>query len=459
MLLLAVTGTWWLVVASCLAELASIKLHAPGLLANCAWLTYGRVQPAAWNAFAYGFATPVGLGVAAWLMCRLAGACLLGGRTIALATLLWNAGVLLGVLGILAGDSTGLPTLELPTYASPLLFLAYLGIAVWVVLAFHHRRQAAVYVSEWYLLGGLFSFPWLYSAANLLAVFCPLRGVLQAATQAWYAHGLLTLWFTSLSLAIIFYLGPKLTGVPVPSRSLATFGFWTLALFGSLGGLTRYSGGPFPAWMTSLSVVAEVLTVVPVVAVGLNLVGVWRGQAAAVKASPPLWFATAALVAFLIAGVLAALNALPSISRVTHFTLVTPALELLNLQGMVALALLGALYFLIPHLAGGAWPLRGLVRLHFVCAVAGVLIGFAALGVGGVSQGLAMNDPAVPFFGVVKVYLPFAATGTLANLLLALGNLMLFVNLIWLLVRQALTAFVPVAKTWVAGAATAEVRA
>ena len=61
----------WLVLASVFAFLGSLKFHAPYLLADSAWLTYGRIQPVALNALIYGFAAQAGLGVALWLMARL----------------------------------------------------------------------------------------------------------------------------------------------------------------------------------------------------------------------------------------------------------------------------------------------------------------------------------------------------------------------------------------------------
>ena len=57
----------WLVIGAVFALLASIKFHAPDFLANCACLTYGRLQPAADDALLYGFCLPAGLGVA---LCR-----------------------------------------------------------------------------------------------------------------------------------------------------------------------------------------------------------------------------------------------------------------------------------------------------------------------------------------------------------------------------------------------------
>src|SRR5216110_329549 len=61
----------WLVLNSVLGLITSIKLHAPGFLANCSWLSYGRVSPAQTNALMFGFALQAAVAVAVWLLCRL----------------------------------------------------------------------------------------------------------------------------------------------------------------------------------------------------------------------------------------------------------------------------------------------------------------------------------------------------------------------------------------------------
>src|SRR5687768_13201751 len=60
----------WLVLASILGFVASLKFHAPYILTDSAWSTYGRLQPAAINSFIYGFAVQGALGVALWIICR-----------------------------------------------------------------------------------------------------------------------------------------------------------------------------------------------------------------------------------------------------------------------------------------------------------------------------------------------------------------------------------------------------
>ncbi len=449
-MVLVVMSAAWLLVAGVLSELAAIKLHAPGMLADYAWLTYGRLQPAAWNAFVFGFASLTGLALALWMTARLGGTRLVGTGTIILGALVWNVGLKLGILGILAGESTGIEGLEIPRFASPILLLGYVCMAAWVPITFGRRRPGEVYIAQWYLLGAVFSFPWLFAAGHVMTVFLPLRGVLQIAAQAWFLQNLTVLWFGFLGLAAIFYLLPKLTGAAVPSRNLALFGFWTLAAFGGLGGLTRYAGGPFPAWMLSLAVAANVLTAFPVYAVGQNLLPGWRTQAGAMKASVPLRFAVFALFAYLVAGGLGVLNSLVSVRYTTQFTLVTTGLDQLTLMGFFGMAALGVLYFVVPRLLGRDWPRPAFANLHFLLAASAVvLIAVAFLG-GGLAQGAALNDPELPFINVVKRYLPFAATGTLAQLLFLVGGGLFALNLLLALLACCRDACVPAAKALVA---------
>lgn len=438
----------WLVVGGVLSVMSAVKLHAPGLLADFPMFTYGRLQPAAWSALWLGFGVQAGLAAAAWLVARLGGTPLVGAPAMIIAALLWNVGLKLGLLGVLMGQGTGLEGLDLPAPAFFILLIAYLGMAAPVLVTFARRSRPELYVSQWYLLGALFSFPWLYAAANIFAVVRPLRGVLQTAVQAWFVHGLVVLWFGFLGLAFLFYAIPRMTRVAIPSRNLAVFGFWSLALFGGLGGLGRYLGGPFPAYLLAIGVVGSVLTLFPIVAVGMNLVPSLRGRPKTVQGNPVLHFAALGLGMYLFLGLLGALNAFSVFRNTTQFTLFTFGLDQLTFLGFFLPSLLSVVYLAGPGLLGRDLPYPGLVRWHFRFLAVGVgLIGVAFL-VGGWLQGLAMNDPGMPFFAVMKRYLPFASTGTLAHLVVLAGSLTLAVNALVFLVRRGAECCRPALEEW-----------
>src|SRR5512137_2793687 len=66
LVVLFLSAAVWLVIGSAFALIASIKFHAPGFLADSAWLTYGRVRPAGTSSLLYGFCVQAGLGVGLW---------------------------------------------------------------------------------------------------------------------------------------------------------------------------------------------------------------------------------------------------------------------------------------------------------------------------------------------------------------------------------------------------------
>src|SRR5436190_16966066 len=177
---LFVSAAVWLAMGSAFGLIASIKLHGPGFLADCAWLTYGRVHAVAINAFLYGFAMQAGLGVALWIIARMGATKVSQPWVIAIGAKFWNLGVTVGLLGILMGDSTGFENLEMPRYAAVILFLAYVMIGVWAAITLHHRSEGRLLPSQWFLLAALFWFPWIYSTGNLLLITFPVRGVAQA---------------------------------------------------------------------------------------------------------------------------------------------------------------------------------------------------------------------------------------------------------------------------------------
>ncbi len=448
---LFLSGAAWLVVGSAFTLIASIKFHAPGFLADSAWLTYGRVHPAGANAILYGFCLPAGLGVALWMLARLGRTTLVLPGLAALGAVCWNLGVTAGVLGILAGASTGFENFEMPPYAASLLSLGYLVMAVCGVLTFHQRRERQAYVSQWFLVAALFWYAWIYSTASLLLLAFPVRGIAQAVIAWWFSHNLLVVWLGLVGLGAVFYLVPKLAGRELHSRYLALLTFWLLLLFGSWGGIPP--SAPVPAWMPVSSAVATVLGVVTIIAVALNVHRTLAGRWAECMKQPSLRFIWFGVAAFVIAGLMSAASVLPEVNRVTSFTWFTRSRVILNSYGFFAMVVFGAVYYIVPHLFGLQFPSARLVRAHFWTAAVGILLLVVPLAAGGIAQGARLEHAEVSFNDIAKGILPFLRVSTMGDLLLALGHLMFLANLGWLVCRFYRTL---AASAW--ATATAEVK-
>jgi len=266
----------WLVIGSVFALISTLTFHRPSLFANSAWLSYGRAYPAFFNSLLYGFCVQAGLAVALWIIARIGRVRLMHRWLPTIGAKLWNLGVTVGVIAILAGDSTGFPHAEIPGYAALIMFLGYLLIGIWIVLTFHQRCERPLFVAQWFLLAALFWFPWIYSTAYLLLVTFPVRGVAQAVITWWFSNNLIVVWLGLIGLGAIFYFLPKLTSGELYSRYLSLFAFWGLLLFASWGAIP--DSAPVPAWMPSLTTVATVFIALPVVSVALNIFGTLRDQ-------------------------------------------------------------------------------------------------------------------------------------------------------------------------------------
>jgi len=428
-----VSGAFWFLFSSVFGLLVSIKLHSSTFLASCPWLTYGRIRPAQFDALVYGFAAPAAFGVTLWLFCRLGRTRLVAPVFLLFAAILWNIGVLTGIAGILAGDGTGYEWLEFPRYAVPILFVAYVMIGLWAALTFRARRQQPLFPTQWYLLAALFWFAWIYSAANLLLVLAPVRGVVQLCVSAWYASNLLNVWLSAIGVGVIFYFIPKLTNRPLQSYFLALGAFWGIALFGGWGNLSV--NAPLPSWIPALSNVASLMMILPMVCVALNVRGTLAGKFANAKANPMLGFIRFGAFSFLLAQAMNILIAVRPLNEILYFTYFTTAQIQIALLGFFASVMFGAIYYIAPRLLGVETACPRAMRSHLYLLIFGVLITGFALAFGGIAQGIKLHNAETSFPQVIQTTLPFLHFSTLGSLLIVMVGLNFIYNLLVLVVR------------------------
>lgn len=437
----------WLQVGTFLAMVASIKLHNPDFLGNAEWLTFGRARSAHLNAMAFGWANNAIFAVGMWIMARLCKVSVRHGGLLITAGIFWNIGVAIGVAGILTGGLTSVEWLEMPMEVAPLLAISYVLIGVWGVIMFRFRALGHVYVSQWYILGALFWFPWLYIVAQMMILWEPARGTVQAITNWWFAHNVLGLWLTPMGLAAIYYFLPKVLGRPIHSYYLSVLGFWSLALFYNWAGVHHLIGGPIPVWLISAGIVASVMMVIPVIVTAINHHMTAVGNARAVWQSPTLRFVVFGAMSYTLVSLIGSAMALRDVNVVTHFTQFTVGHAHHGVYAFFTMVMFGGIYFMLPRLLQREWPSAILIRTHFWCAAIGIGIMLVGLHVGGWIQGkmmIAIDDEGTPtyaFLDIVAALVPWLLSRSFSGILLTIGHVAFLVNFFWMLFGGAATRY------------------
>jgi len=383
------------------------------------------------TAFIYGWVANSGLAIALWILGRLGGAPLRSLNWTVVGTLFWNLGVTIGLVGIMFGDGTSLTFLHLPSYVQPLLLVAFGAIAVPGVLAWAGRKHKLPFAAQWYAVAALFLFPWLFSAAQAVLIWLPLRGVLQAIAAGWFVQSAWTLWIAPLALAAAYYLVPKISGRVLPSYDFASLSFWTLLVVGGWTGGRHLIGGPVPAWVPTVASVSCALLTFHYIVTAINLNGAFRHR------SITLRFVAFGLAAYVIGGFADAVTALRSVAEFTQFTWVSQAQSQLALNGAFSMIVFGAIYFLMPRISNRPWPSTTLIRAHYAAAGIGTAGLVISLVVAGVVQARDLGDAAVSFADIAahtRIWLEIAAV---MQALLLVGNLALTFHFARMLVAKS----------------------
>jgi cytochrome c oxidase cbb3-type subunit 1 len=234
-----------------------------------------------------------------------------------------------------------------------------------------------------------------------------------------------------VGLGVIFYFVPKLSGRDLHSYYLALFTFWFLLLFGSFSGIPATA--PVPAWVPALSTSATMLLLIPLIAFALNMFGTFGCVLPDWSAHFSLRFVWFGAVSFVVASLMTIFSSFSQVSDLANLTWFAAARTHLQVYGFFAIAMFGAIYYILPRVAGVEFPSAKLIRAHYWLAVIGITLIVVPLALAGIVQGLQMRKAATPFLDILKSTLPFLRISTLGDLLLLAGHVVFLVNIVGLL--------------------------
>ncbi len=425
----------WLAVSIILGIISSAKVHSPGFLDGCSWLTYGRTQAAHINILVYGWGFQAAFGVIVWMLsrlsrqeCRAAGLILTAGH-------IWNFGVSVGVLGILAGYGTGMPWMEFPSFTWPVLLLSYFAIVVWSFVQFKIRPEGHVYISQWYLMAAMIWFPWVFITANVLLHVMPGNPVMAAGINAWYKSSLIFLFFTPVALGTAFYLTPKVTGRPIHSYSLAKLGFWSLAIIMPWAGMQKLTGAPIPYFIPYVGAAATILFFIPAFTAAINILRTALSDPEVANNSPTLRFTMAGIVGLIVMAVAAVFLNLPgSTLKLSQFSMSGYGFDILAIYGFFSFVMFGAIYFIVPRITRREWLSRRLIKMHFFLSAYGIAFVALIAIFGGLQQGIGQEAFDQPWQQAAERAYPYAVFTTVIWCIILLSNIFFFMHLtvMWL---------------------------
>ncbi|MCZ6872516.1 MAG: cbb3-type cytochrome c oxidase subunit I [bacterium] len=418
------SATFWLLVGTAFGLIAALKLNWPDFLA-VPWLSFGRIRPIHTNTLFWGWSSMALVGLALFVVSRTSRTPLWRPRLSLVALALWHLAVLLGVVTLAAGVTRGPQEYREWVWPVALLFWAGLvlnGINVYQTIA--RRRVDAIYVSNWYILGGFVWTGILYTTGYLGFYQ---QGLGNTIIQGYYMHTGVGMWFAQLALGITYYALPRQLNRPIYSYALGVLGFWTNMVFYTVIGTHHFIFSPVPWWLQTTAILFSVGMMVPVWSGTGNFLLTFRGAPRAVSRSYTLPFMLTGVIGYAAASTQGTLEAFKTANIYWHFTNFTVGHSHIAMYGFVTFLIWGAVYGLLPRLTGREPPLVG-VGIHFWLALVGIVIYVLSITVAGVLQGFAWVAEQ-SFIASVAAAAPMWLWRTIGGLLMAGSHVVFAINL------------------------------
>jgi cytochrome c oxidase cbb3-type subunit 1 len=379
----------WMVLGTLAGFTGAIELVAPDLLGNIPWIVFGRVRQVHTNLVMFGFAGTGLLGVAHYLVPTLLRTPLYSERLGRLSLWLWNGALAAGAITLSLGYTQNREYAEM-IWPVDIVVLAVMALIFYNFLQTLRRRQEnLLYVSVWYVVGGLIFTFFTYFFGN--AVWAPdtgsITGIPDAILAWFYGHNILGFFFTTLAVATAYYIIPIATRSPLYSHTLSLIGFWSILLMYSHIGTHHILQAPAPTWLKVIAITGSVGMIIPVMTVLVNLWLTMRGRVAEVQTDIGGKFVLAGTVWYLMTCLQGPLQSLPSVQRLTHFTNWVIAHAHMGMLGFAGTICLGGIYFILPRVTGRPLHSLRLANFQYWLVMIGMIGFFAVLTAAGLIQG------------------------------------------------------------------------
>jgi cbb3-type cytochrome oxidase subunit 1 len=414
-----------LLISVCFGFLAAMEMVAPDVAGGSPWLTWGRLRYDHTQGIMLGW---LGNAFFAFLYHAVP---VLSGRSVTSPKLgqwlfgLWNFAVVLpGWILVLAGHSQPLEWAEFPLVVDAFVVLCLVLAAVQFLPPFFSRGLEDLYVSSWYIIGGLVFTLLSYPMGNFVPELVP--GARGAAFSGLWIHDAVGLFVTPLALAIIYFVIPAATRKPIYSHFLSMLGFWLLFFLYPLNGTHHYVFSVIPMIAQIGAITASTLLGVDVIIVVANLLLSLRGTGW-FPGDPALRFVGTGTVFYLIVSIQGSVQAQMSVNQSVHFTDWVVGHSHMAMLGFASFAALGGIVHAWQRIPWARYH-AGMINAGYWLLFAGLIMMVTDLTIAGLVESSAWKS-AAPWIESVRAAKPYWAVRVLTFVPIGAGFLFVMTGL------------------------------
>ena len=405
--------------------LVSMKLHTP--FGGDAWSTWGRLRYNHTQGIFFGWLGNAFLAFSYYVVPRLTNRRISSRKLGWVLFALWNFAVVLpGWTLVLMGHSQPLEWAEFPLIVDLFVVLAF-ALSIWqFVIPFFKLGLADIYVSGWYLIGGLLFTLLAYPVGNLVPQLVP--GAMGAAFSGLWIHDAIGLFVTPLALVVAYWVIPATTGRPIWSHFLSMLGFWLLFFIYPLNGTHHYVYSAIPMAAQKGAILASVYLGMDVLLVTTNLLLSFRGGVAMVGRDIPLRYVWTGVVLYLVVSLQGSMQAMMPVNRFVHFTDWVIGHSHLAMIGFASMIAAGGIAHLWQRIPGTRYNERFLAWSYWLIT-SGLALMVIDLTMAGVVEGQ-LWDSGSAWIDSVRAARPYWEFRTLTGVAIILGFLFFWVGLL-----------------------------
>lgn len=433
----------WAIIGMAAGVWVAALLYWPDATPALGWTSFGRLRPVHTTGVIFGFGGNALIATSFYVLQRTSRVRLADSISPWVVLIGFNLFCAWAVTGYMMGSTQSKEYAEAEWYADLWLVVIWVTYFVLYMRTLARRHEPHIYVANWYYMAFILVVAMLHIVNNLaLPVsfagaksFTIWAGVQDAMIQWWYGHNAVAFFLTAGFLGMLYYFLPVRSGRPIYSYRLSILSFWGIVFFYIWVGSHHLHYTALPYWVQTLGMTFSVMLLVPSWASAGNAIATLNGAWHKVRDDATLRFMFVAAVFYGLSTFEGSFLAIRPVNSLSHYTDWTVGHVHSGTLGWVAMIIFGAIYTLVPNLAGRetmAWPRA--IEWHFWLAVSGTLIYVIALWNAGITQGLmwrAYDESGAlsySFMESVKAMAPYYLMRTIGGAMFLIGAIICSLN-------------------------------